>query len=94
MNDSAFSLSEQQVRFFETFGYLGFPGLMADRTDEIIEAFEAVWSERGGGHNGQPHAGEARSCIVPFIDQNQIDQTQDRSEDGNDIFCPTAQNAH
>ena len=70
MNDSAFSLSEQQIRFFETFGYLGFPGLMADRIDEITEAFEAVWSERGGGHNGQPHAGEARSCIVPFIDQS------------------------
>ena len=50
MNDSAFSLSEQQIRFFETFGYLGFPGLMADRIDEITEAFEAVWSERGGGH--------------------------------------------
>ena len=45
-------------------------GLMADRIDEITEAFEAVWSERGGGHNGQPHAGEARSCIVPFIDQS------------------------
>ena len=48
MNDSAFSLSEQQVRFFETFGYLGFPGLMADRIDQITEAFETVWIERGG----------------------------------------------
>ena len=48
MNDSAFSLSEQQVRFFKTFGYLGFPGLMADRIDQITEAFETVWIERGG----------------------------------------------
>ena len=28
-----------------------------------------VWVDRGGGHNGQPHDGKARSCIVPFIDQ-------------------------
>lgn len=72
MSDSAFSLSEEQIRFFQTFGYLGFPGLMADRIGEIIDAFEAVWSERGGGHGGQPHDGTARSCIVPFIDQSEV----------------------
>jgi ectoine hydroxylase-related dioxygenase (phytanoyl-CoA dioxygenase family) len=71
MSDCAFSLSEEQVRFFQTFGYLGFPGLMADRIDEITNAFEAVWQERGGGHGGQPHNGTARSCIVPFIDQSE-----------------------
>jgi hypothetical protein len=64
-------LTEQQVHFFETFGYLGFPGLMADRAEEIINAFEAVWVERGGGHHGKPHDGTARSCIVPFIDQSE-----------------------
>ena len=70
MDSMDFSLSSQQVRFFETFGYLAFPGFMLDRIDEISEAFESVWAERGGGHNGKPHDGSARSCIVPFIDQS------------------------
>lgn len=64
-------LTEQQVRFFDTFGYLGFPGLLADRYAEIEQAFEGVWAERGGGHAGKPHDGQARSCIVPFIDQSE-----------------------
>ena len=71
MPSSTFSLTEQQINFFETFGYLGFPSLMADRADEIEAAFEAVWAEHGGGHNGRPHDGLARSCIVPFIDQHE-----------------------
>ena len=64
-------LTEQQIRFFDTFGYLGFPGLLADRAQGIIDAFEADWAERGGGHDGRPHEGTARSCIVPFIDQHE-----------------------
>lgn len=69
MSNSNPRLTDAQVTFFETFGYLGFPGLMADRIDEISSEFEAVWADRGGGHNGKPHDGKARSCIVPFIDQ-------------------------
>lgn len=64
-------LTEQQLRFFETFGYLSFPGLMADRIQAVIDAFESVWVERGGGHDGRPHDGQRRSCIVPFIDQSE-----------------------
>ena len=64
-------LNQQQLNFFDTFGYLALPGLMADCIDEIIDAFEQVWAERGGGHDGQPHDGERRSCIVPFIDQHE-----------------------
>ena len=45
-------------------------GLPADVIDEITDAFEAVWSVRGGGHHGAPHDDERRSCIVPFIDQH------------------------
>lgn len=67
---SEFSLTDEQINFFNTFGYLGFPGLLADRADAIIAAFEAVWTGRGGGHHGQPHDGQKRSCIVPFIDQS------------------------
>lgn len=64
-------LTDHQVRFFDAFGYLAFPGLMADCVEEITREFEAVWAERGGGHHGKPHDGKARSCIVPFIDQRE-----------------------
>ena len=64
-------LTDQQIAFFETFGYLGFPGLLADCIGEIIDAFEAVWARRGGGHDGRPHEGTARSCIVQFLDQQE-----------------------
>lgn len=69
MSDT-FSLNAQQLAFFNTFGYLSFPGLLADKIEHIIEAFEQVWVEKGGGHNGQPHDELRRSCIVPFIDQD------------------------
>ena len=64
-------LSEQQLNYCNTFGYLYFPGLMADCIDRIIEEFEAVWAAHGGGHYGTIHEGQARSCIVPFPDQSE-----------------------
>ena len=36
-------LTRQQLSFFDTFGYLGFPGLFADEIDRMTDAFE-----RGG----------------------------------------------
>src|SRR5438132_5001670 len=60
------SLSEQQKRHFETFGYLVLPGLMADDIGWITEEFEAVFRDRGVVHDGTK-----RSCIVPFIDQRE-----------------------
>ncbi len=63
-------ITEQQVRFFETFGYLAFPGLIKDCIDEVIDAFEEVWEEQGHSHSGIPHDGSKRSCIVPFPDQH------------------------
>lgn len=63
-------LTDQQLRFFDTFGFLALPGLLDDVITQITDAFEAVWAERGGGHNGAPHDDERRSCIVPFIDQH------------------------
>ena len=35
-------LTQQQLNFVETFGYLHFPGLLNDRINRIIEAFEQV----------------------------------------------------
>lgn len=64
-------LSEAQLRFLDTFGYLHFPGLLRDSIDRIIAEFEAVWQVQGGGHDGKPHEGIARSCIVPFVDQSE-----------------------
>jgi len=64
-------LSEQQCAFFRTFGYLGFPGLFADKIEEITQAFENVWQRHGGGHAGKAHDGRARSALVPFIDQDE-----------------------
>jgi Phytanoyl-CoA dioxygenase (PhyH) len=61
----------EQLRFFNTFGYLHFPGLLADSISGIIDEFEMVWSGRGGGHYGRPHDPTRRSCIAPFIDQSE-----------------------
>ena len=72
MQNQGFNLSEQQMGFFRTFGYLSFPELMAERIEEIDREFEAVWAAHGGGHNGKPHNEKARSCIVPFIDQSEV----------------------
>src|SRR4051812_6694800 len=59
-------LTEQQQRYFDTWGYLRLPGLVADRIGWIIEEFEAVWRDRGVVHDDTK-----RSCIVPFIDQRE-----------------------
>jgi Phytanoyl-CoA dioxygenase (PhyH) len=60
------TLTPQQQQFFETFGYLVLPGLLADAVGWVSEEFEAVWRDRGVVHDGTK-----RSCIVPFIDQRE-----------------------
>ena len=42
-------LTEQQLRFFDAFGFLKFPGLFAEEMGEITNAFEQAWAEHGGG---------------------------------------------
>ena len=64
-------LTPQQLNFMETFGFLHFPGLIEDRIEAVIEAFEGVWAGYGGGHDGRPHDGTGRSCIVPFAGQSE-----------------------
>lgn len=71
MKQHDYTVTESEINFFKIFGYLSFPQLMVDRIQAIQDAFETVWKERGGGHNGSPHEGTARSCIVPFIDQSE-----------------------
>lgn len=65
-------LTPQQLTFIDTFGYLSFPGLLNDEIEQITNAFEDVFASYGGGHDGKPHDGTARSCIVPFIDQSEV----------------------
>ena len=50
-------LTQQQLKFFATFGYLAFPGLFANEVADITESFERIWLDNGGGHAGQPHDG-------------------------------------
>jgi hypothetical protein len=64
-------LDNRQLAFFQTFGYLYFPQLLADCADRIIAEFEAIWAAYGGGHHGTAHDGMARSCIFPFPDQSE-----------------------
>ncbi len=66
---SQLTLTPHQLKYIDVFGYMVFPGLLNDRIDRIIEEFESVFAGHGGGHNGVAHDGQARSCIVPFIDQ-------------------------
>ena len=40
-------LNQQQLNFFDTFGYLALPGLMADCIDEIIDAFKRLARTEG-----------------------------------------------
>jgi hypothetical protein len=63
-------LSEQQRSFFETFGYLAFPGLLANEIAAITGVFEEIWHRHGGGHAGRPHDGVARSALAQFVDQD------------------------
>ena len=61
-----FRLTEQQLSFMETFGYLHFPGMLNDRIDQIIEAFEQVWIDLDIAH---PET--QRTYIVPFVGQSE-----------------------
>lgn len=65
-------LTPAQRRFFDTFGYLILRGAYASYAQRIIDAFEEVWAQRGGGHDGKPHDGTQRSCLVPFVDQHAV----------------------
>ena len=64
-------LSNDQMEFFDIFGFLYFPGLLSDRIDRIVEEFETIWLNNGGGHDGNEHDGTQRSAILPFLDRSE-----------------------
>lgn len=59
-------LSKEQIRFFEVFGFLKFPGLISDSLDWIQEEFKLTFDTNT---IISKHDGTKRSCIYPFIDQ-------------------------
>ena len=73
------TLSEQQIRFFDVFGYLSFPGLMADRIEAdprggLTVSCKAVgrdvnafrWDSLVGGIVYEPR--ESDELAVPIAD--------------------------
>ena len=46
------TLSDQQMAFFETFGYLTFPGVFAAEAEMITEEFERVGRATAAGTTG------------------------------------------
>lgn len=60
------ALTEQQVAFFETFGYIVLPGAVKNEIEWISDEFAKVFEDRGIVHDGT-----IRSCIVPFIDRRE-----------------------
>jgi hypothetical protein len=66
-------ITEQQVTFLDTFGYLRIPGLFADEIEEITEAFEAVFTDPGNGRmdmNEPLHRNDRRVIIPAFVDRH------------------------
>ncbi len=55
-----------QQNFFETFGFLHFPGLLREQIETITQEFRAVF-----GDNGIQHDASKRTCLVPFIDRRE-----------------------
>ena len=59
-------LTQEQLRFFDTFGYLLIPQLFSpEETDEIIERFE--WSIQNCG-GGRDHDGSRRTMFLKPIE--------------------------
>jgi len=59
-------LTEHQLRFYATFGFLKFPGLLNDKIGDVTDAFERVWIE-----SGLTHDFNRTSALVPFAESNE-----------------------
>ena len=64
---SSFQLTEQQLTFIQTFGYLHLPALLKDKIDRIDEAFEELMTSRGGKN----HDGKQRFYVAPFFNHSE-----------------------
>jgi len=63
--ERAGSLTPQQVRFFETFGFLVVPGLLADDIDRIEQGFEDVFASNERMETYERLHFESRRMTIP-----------------------------
>src|SRR6478735_10063388 len=69
-----FQLSEEQKRFFDTFGYLVLKGLFADAAQTISDNFDRViekYSPELIDWQHRAHANERRQFLPQFIDRDE-----------------------
>ena len=59
-------MTKEQLDFFDTFGFIKFPQLMADSIDWIIDEFTQTFPNQS---KISTHDGSKRTCLVPFLDQ-------------------------
>lgn len=70
--DVPHALSAQQLRFFDTFGFLRVPALFTAEIETITEGFEAVFAENPTWDtNAELHFDDRRSIIPAFIDKSE-----------------------
>jgi hypothetical protein len=68
--DTVTGLTQQQVKFFETFGFLVMPGLFQDEVAAITDAFEDVFATEGHPRMEtyvELHGEERRLIIPQFV---------------------------
>ena len=63
-------LTKQQVKYFQTFGYLLFQGILKNEISEITNGFEKIWDIFEESNAGIKHDKKQRTILVPFIDQD------------------------
>jgi len=67
------SLSPQQIRFFETFGYLSFPGLLGGDTDTVVSKFDALFANHSKDvldWRHEAHYNNARHILIQLIERD------------------------
>ncbi len=71
--NNEFTLSEEQVNFFNLFGFLTLPGLLADDMPQITEEYGKVFADNKEDvieWYHQAHHGYKRSVLPQFIDRS------------------------
>jgi hypothetical protein len=66
-------LSPQQIRFFETFGYLSLPGLLANDTDTVVNKFDALFASNAPDildWRHEAHYNNARHILIQLIERD------------------------
>ena len=63
-------LTKEQSRFYETFGFLKFPGLFKDDVGYITDAYEKVF-EAEFRESDREHNYKEKSTIIPFADRSE-----------------------